>query len=94
MANQASVKTVFYFEHTDLFGGECNYCWINRFAVKAKTLRGAVNILSRHIGLKHRFDGMKWVSLSGATAFYAVDYDLDLPEDKLTRFDPVNFERE
>lgn len=69
-------KQVFYFEHTDLFGGECNYCFLNRFAVMATTERGAVNVLSRHIGLSHRFDGVKYVSQSGCTAYYPIDWEL------------------
>jgi len=83
-------KQVFYFEHTDLFGGECNYCWLNMFAVRANTLRGAVNILSRHIGLSHRFDGMKYVSRSGCTAFYEVEGEVMNPRD----YDAVNFDWE
>ena len=82
-------KKVFYFERTDLFGGECNYCWINLFAVKATTERGAVNVLSRIIGLNHRFDGMKYVSRSGATAFYNVSDDM--PDHAIEAFKPVNF---
>jgi len=82
-------KQVFYFEHTDLFAGECNYCFLNRFAVMANTERGAVNILSRHIGLSHRFDGDKYVSRSGATAFYTVDSDM--PDHAIDAFKPINF---
>ena len=82
-------KQVFYFEHTDLFGGECNYCWLNRFAVMASSERGAVNVLSRHIGLRHRFDGMKYVSSSGCTAFYLVDWELT--EEAIADYKPVNF---
>lgn len=83
-------KQVFYFEHTDLFAGECNYCFLNRFAVMANTERGAVNVLSRHIGLSHRFDGMKYVSKSGATAYYLADWELT--EEQLAEYKPVNFE--
>lgn len=86
----AKSKQVFYFEHTDLFAGECNYCFLNRFAVMANTERGAINILSRHIGLSHRFDGIKYVSRSGATAFYTVDSDM--PDHAIDAFKPVNFE--
>lgn len=82
-------KQVFYFEHTDLFAGECNYCFLNRFAVMATTERGAVNILSRHIGLSHRFDGSKYVSRSGCTAYYPIDWVTD--PDKAD-YKPINFE--
>lgn len=93
----AKPKQVFYFEHTDLYGGECNYCFLNRFAVMASSERGAVNILSRHIGLNHRFDGMKYVSNSGCTAFYLVDFAFEGCEDfhfeRFADYKPINFER-
>ncbi len=84
-------KQVFYFEHTDLFGGECNYCFLNRFAVMATAERGAVNVLSRHIGLSHRFDGSKYVSRSGCTAYYLIDWELT-DSDKAD-YKHINFER-
>lgn len=86
----AKSKRVFYFEHTDLFAGECNYCFLNRFSVMATTERGAVNILSRHIGLSHRFDGIKYVSSSGCTAYYLVNWELT--DDVIAEYEPVNFD--
>ena len=82
-------RETFYFEHTDLFAGECNYCFLNRFAVKAKSLKGAVSVVSKAIGLNHRFDGMKYVSRSGCTAFYQVDNDM--PDHAIDAFKPLNF---
>lgn len=79
----------FYFEHTDLFSGECNYSWLNRLAVKANCERGAVNILSKAIGLKHRFDGTKYVSQSGATGFYLVD-EYSLLDSEKHRYQAIN----
>jgi len=84
-------KQVFYFKHTDLFAGECNYCFLNQFAVMANTERGAVNVLSRHIGLNHRFDGCKYVSKSGCTAFYLIDWELT--DKQQEKYAPVNFDR-
>lgn len=83
-------KQVFYFEHTDLFAGECNYCFLNRFAVMATTERGAINILSHHIGLSHRFDGIKYVSRSGCTAYYLIGWELT--DSAKADYKPVNFE--
>lgn len=82
-------KRVFYFEQTDLFARECNYCFLNRFAVMATTQRGAVNVLSRHIGLNHRFDGTKYVSQSGCTAYYLIDWELT--DSAKADYKPVNF---
>lgn len=81
-------KQTFYFEHTDIFAGECNYCWVNRFAVKAKTSRGAINVVSKAIGMSHRFDGTKYVSRSGCTAFYEVE---ELTDEQKANYSPLNF---
>jgi len=41
----------FYFvEMTDTFGGEANYCWVNRFKVKASSVRGAIRKVARETG--------------------------------------------
>lgn len=48
----------FYFEMTDTFSGELNYCWIERFEVEAKSLRGALQKLSRVTGYNFRSTGM------------------------------------
>ena len=29
------MKNHYYIEMTDTFGGEANYCWVNRFIVRA-----------------------------------------------------------
>ena len=30
----------YYFEMTDTFGGEANYCWLYKYKITAKTLHG------------------------------------------------------
>lgn len=40
----------FYFEVTDTFGGEANYCWVARYKVKASSFRGAVLKVARERG--------------------------------------------
>lgn len=42
--------TTFYFEMTDTFSGEANYCWVKRYKTDAKTQRGAVNKFAKHVG--------------------------------------------
>jgi hypothetical protein len=42
---------LFYIEYTDLFGGELNYSFVNRFKIQAKSLKGAIIKLSKHLGL-------------------------------------------
>jgi hypothetical protein len=35
------MKNTYKIEVTDTFGGEANYCWVSRYTVKAKSIRGA-----------------------------------------------------
>ena len=46
---RTSVYT-FHLEVTDTFGGDANYCWVKRYAVRARTARGAMRVLARHYG--------------------------------------------
>lgn len=66
----------FYFEVTDTFGGELNYCWLNRFAIKAKNLRGALIKLSRHTGLNFRNNGLHYKAKKACIAAYELDYEI------------------
>lgn len=50
----------FYFEMTDTFGGELNYCWLRRFIIKANTLKGALTKLSKETGFNFRNNGNYW----------------------------------
>lgn len=43
-------------EVTDTFGGEANYCWVDRYTIEANSIRGAVNKLARIRGGGWRFD--------------------------------------
>ena len=53
----------FYFEMTDTFGDDLNYCWLKRFKVKANTLHGALCKLSKEVGLYELdFDHAEYVT--------------------------------
>lgn len=41
--------TKFFIEMTDTFGGEANYCWVNRFTVDAKDARQALTKVKQHV---------------------------------------------
>lgn len=41
-------------EITGTFGGEANYCWVRRYTVKARSLRGAIQIISKKTGYTWR----------------------------------------
>lgn len=44
-------KDKYSFEYTDTFGGEPNYSWVHRGTVMASSLRGAVTLVKRELGL-------------------------------------------
>ena len=48
----------YYFELTDTFGGELNYCWVKRFKVTSKSIQGAVSKLSKLTGFNFRYNGL------------------------------------
>ena len=71
----------YYFEMTDTFGGELNYCWLERFIIKANTLRGAINKLSRHTGLKFNNNGIYFEAKHTCIGAYEYPSDFDNPDD-------------
>lgn len=44
----------YFVEVTDTFGGEANYCWVNRYLVNAKSFRGAVRKVAKAEGYSGR----------------------------------------
>jgi len=73
----------FYFEMTDTFGGELNYCWLHRFTIKAKNIRGALIKLSHETGYNFRFDGTNYKAKHACIVAYELDYEL--PSDWIER---------
>lgn len=69
-------KENFYFEATDLYGGEANYCWVSHFRVCATSQTGAIRKISKYYGLKFRWDGIKYVSRSKLTGVFSMDDQL------------------
>ncbi len=65
----------FYFEMTDTFGGDLNYCWLKRFEVSANTLHGALCKLSKEIGLNFRNNGCYYKAISANIGLYELDFD-------------------
>ena len=39
----------YFVEHTDTFGGEANYCWVNRFKVSAPSARAALTKVKKEL---------------------------------------------
>lgn len=48
------VPSFFFVEVTDTFGGDANYCWVDRYKVKATTMRGATAKVSKLRGYQGR----------------------------------------
>lgn len=70
------MKTLFFIEITDTFGGEANYSWVTRHIIKAKSERGAICALSRRSGLTwHSVGRERYDSKSGATCAFIREYD-------------------
>ena len=69
----------FFVEVTDVYGGEANYSWVTRHKVRASTMRGAVNRVSRDSGLHWHCvgdygDQKRFDSASGATCLFVSDW--------------------
>lgn len=76
------MKNTYYIEVTDTFSGEANYSWVIRHAIKANTMRGAINRLSKMSGMNWHCVGdcgnmKRYDSSSGATCFFIEEYDSD-----------------
>ena len=70
------MKTLFFIEITDTFGGEANYSWVTRHIIRAKSERGAICALSRRSGISWRAVGCeRYDSKSGATCAFIREYD-------------------
>ena len=63
----------FYFEMTDTFGGEPNYCWLKKFEITAKSRHGALMKLSRETGFNFRFDGINYQAKNACVCAYELD---------------------
>ena len=44
------MKNHYFVEMTDTFGGDANYCWVNRFIVSASSPRGAIRRVTARTG--------------------------------------------
>ena len=67
----------FYFEVTDTFGHDLNYCWLDRFEIKATSLRGALSKLSKHTGLNFRNNGSYFKAKKACIGAYEVEWGVD-----------------
>lgn len=45
-----SEKETYYFEITDTFSGEANYCWVDRYRIAAHNIEDAISRLNAYTG--------------------------------------------
>ena len=68
------MKNRYFIEMTDTFGGDANYCWVNRFIVSASTPRGAMRRVARQVGDKVQCvmpgDPERWDSRTNCVCYF------------------------
>ena len=65
------MKPTYFIEVTDTFGGEANYCWVNRFLVSASSPRGAMRRVCTRTGDSVRsVGGDRWDSTRGCVCYF------------------------
>ena len=65
------MKNQYFIEMTDTFGGEANYCWVNRFIVSASTPRGAMRRVCTRTGDSVRdVGGDRWDSTRDCVCYF------------------------
>jgi len=68
------MKNHYIIEMTDTFGGEANYCWVNRFIVSASSERGAMRKVAKKTGFNVRSVGRDRWDAVGACVCYFVEW--------------------
>lgn len=66
---------IFYFEMTDTFGGELNYCWVKRFKINAKSLHGALIKVSKETGYNFKNNGLYYKAKNNCVGLYEMQND-------------------
>jgi len=71
------MKNHYFVEMTDTFGGEANYCWVNRFIVSASSERGAMRKVAKKTGFAVRSVGCDRWDAVGACVCWFVEFAAD-----------------
>ena len=51
MVSTTTKLETYNFEYTDTFGGEANYCWVDRGTIQANSLKQALRRAKKELGL-------------------------------------------
>lgn len=85
------MKNHYFIEMTDTFGGEANYCWVNRFIVSASSPRGAMRKVAKKTGFAVRSVGCDRWDAVGACVCYFVEWidaaDIQIYREKYSRIE-------
>ena len=85
------MKNQFFVEMTDTFGGEANYCWVNRFIVSASSPRGAMRKVAKKTGFAVRSVGCDRWDAVGACVCYFVEWidaaDIEARKEQYSRIE-------
>ena len=85
------MKNHYFIEMTDTFGGEANYCWVNRFIVSASSERGAMRKVARETGFNVRNVGCDRWDAVGACVCYFVEWidaaDIEARKEQYSRIE-------
>ena len=77
----------YYFEYTDTFGGELNYCWLRRCSVMADNVITAHAIVAEHLGLDVDIDEIDILSGNSVMAKNACVAFYDVTDSVIDRID-------
>ena len=90
------MKNHYFIEMTDTFGGEANYCWVNRFIVSASSPRGAMRKVCARTGDKVQCvmpgDPERWDSRTDCVCYFVEwvdDADVQTMIDNYSRIEVI-----
>ena len=90
------MKNHYFIEMTDTFGGEANYCWVNRFIVSASSARGAMRKVCARTGDKVQCvmpgDPERWDSRTDCVCYFVEwvdDADVQTMIDNYSRIEVI-----
>ena len=83
----------YFIEMIDTYGGEANYCWVNRFLVTAKSFTHAISKVTRKTGYKAHcvgdFGDTKRYDVRNCAICYFVSYAEGNELDQYSRIEVI-----
>ena len=90
------MKNRYFVEMTDTYGGEANYCWVNRFIVSASSARGAMRKVCARTGDRVQCvmsgDPERWDSRTDCVCYFVEwvdDADVQTMIDNYSRIEVI-----